>query len=95
MAVALAAYGGVVIVLGGVYLVLARVAWMSSGHLAAALIACGAAWAAGELRAARRLRVLAFGDAGTRDDAPPISGDPGPSAPGQAGETGPELPNLH
>jgi hypothetical protein len=91
MAVALTAYGVVVIVLGGIYLLLARAVWVSSGHLAVALIAGGAVWAAGQLRATRRLRVLAFGDGGTCDDVPPTSG----SAPGQAGKTGPEPPNLH
>lgn len=71
MAVALATYGGVVTILGGVYLVLARAAWMSSGHLAAALVVCGAVWVAGQLRAASRLRVLVFGDGQPPGDTSP------------------------
>lgn len=70
MAVALLTYGLVVIVLGLVYLTLEQVAWMSAGHLGVALIVCCAAWTAGELWAARRLRVLAFATVGAGVDVP-------------------------
>jgi hypothetical protein len=77
MAVSLLTYGAVVVILGVVYLALGRVAWVSSGHLGVALIACATAWSAGELWAARRLRVLAFGDGADAADGPPTPGDIG------------------
>jgi hypothetical protein len=69
MAVALLAYGLVVIVLGLIYLTLEQVAWLSAGHLGVALAVCCAAWTVGQLWAARRLRVLAFAGAGAGTDA--------------------------
>jgi hypothetical protein len=95
MAVALISYGTVVIVLGVVYVALRQVAWVSAGHLAASLIVSGAAWTAGELQAARRLRVLAFGDLAAVTDPPSTGGDEGFAGPGQPGWPGPELPKAH
>jgi hypothetical protein len=77
MAVSLITYGAVVVILGVVYLALGRVAWVSSGHLGVALIACAVAWSAGELWAARRLRLLAFGDRIDAADGPSRSGHTG------------------
>jgi hypothetical protein len=77
MAVSLLTYGAVVVILGVVYLALGRVAWVSSGHLGVALIACAAAWSAGELWAARGLRLLAFGDRADTGDGPSAPADTG------------------
>lgn len=104
MAVSLLSFGAVVVVLGMVHVALAGAAWLSSGHLATSLIACGAAWTVGESWAAWRLRVLAFGDVVASPthrrtpvdaDAPSGSGRHGSFAPGGDGDTGSELPNSH
>lgn len=95
MAVSLLSFGAVVVVLGMVHVALARAAWLSSGHLAASLIVCGAAWTVGESRAAWRLRVLAFGDVAGIADTPSDAGRHGAFAPGQNGDTDSELPNPH
>jgi hypothetical protein len=60
MAVAMAGYTGVVIVLGAVFLALGSLTWLSSGHLAAALVAVTVAGLAGQIRAVTRLRVPVF-----------------------------------
>lgn len=95
MAVALIAYGAVVIALGVVYVALRQVAWLSADHLAVALVACGAGWTAGELRAAWTLRTLAFGGVDEAADTPATSGDDGSGRPGQVGSAGPGLPSTH
>ena len=95
MAVSLLTYGVVVAVLGVVYLALSRVAWVSAGHLGVALIVCGAVWTAGELRAAARLRVLAFGGSADAADGPFPTGDGGSGVAGQDGAVGSELPKPH
>jgi hypothetical protein len=77
MAVALTAYGAVVIALGVAFVALQPLAGVSAGHLAAALIVCGAGWTVGELRAASRLRTLAFGDLGPAVDTLSAGGDDG------------------
>jgi hypothetical protein len=77
MAASLITYGTVVVILGVVYLALGRVAWLSPGHLGVALIACATAWSAGELWAARRLRLLAFGDRARAADGPSTPRDSG------------------
>jgi hypothetical protein len=103
MAVAMISFGGVVILLGAAFLVLRPLSWLSPGFLAAGLIGSGAAWAAGELRAAWTLRVLAFGSPATGRPTPgpdPSAGPrtgpgTGPDGPGQGGLPGPELPTGH
>jgi hypothetical protein len=99
MAISLLTYGVVVVVLGVVYLALARVAWVSAGQLGVALIACSGMWTAGELWAAKGLRLLVFGDA-AQGPAGAVDGasttvDGGSYAPGQGGSGGPESPTVH
>jgi hypothetical protein len=57
-------YAGVVVLLGVAFLALAPIAWLSSDHLAAALVTVTVAGLAGQIRAVTRLRVLAFGSPG-------------------------------
>jgi hypothetical protein len=61
MAVALLTYGAIVIALGIAYALLDDVGWLSQRHLGFTALACTEVWLAGQLRAATRLRVLAFG----------------------------------
>jgi hypothetical protein len=62
-AFAVIGYAGVVMVLGVAFLALAPVRWLSSEHLAAALVVVTVAGLAGQTRAVTRLRVLTFGTA--------------------------------
>ncbi|HET9654696.1 MAG TPA: hypothetical protein VFP72_05040 [Kineosporiaceae bacterium] len=89
MAIAVISYGVVVIVLGMVFLLLRSSTWLSPGFLGVGLIAGGAAWSAGELRAAWTLRVLAFGSPVPGPQLPPEgagrASEVGTDAPGQSG----------
>jgi hypothetical protein len=71
MAVAVGVYAASVVLLGVAFLVLSDAQWLSSPAVGAAIFACTPAWIAGHMRAAGRLRILAFGSPGT----PPAGGD--------------------
>jgi hypothetical protein len=60
-AVAVLGYAGVVVALGVAFLALGPITWLSSDHLAAALVTVTVAGLGGQIRAVTRLRVLAFG----------------------------------
>jgi hypothetical protein len=68
MAVAVGGYAITIGVLATAYLMLAGVSWLSGDHVGYAIAAVTAAWLAGQIRAVRRLRVLAFGS-GSQGDA--------------------------
>lgn len=80
-AVMAAAMGGYLIVIGALalsYLALLPWEWISHPALGWTLLACAAASLAGQIRAASRVRVLAFGSpAGTGADSSPRSETPG------------------
>lgn len=69
MAVALVAYGVVVVALGAAYLALDGAGWLSHPHVGLGAAACTVVWLAAHIRASGRLRVLAFGSPGGREDA--------------------------
>ncbi len=89
MARAMAGYLVLVLLLGGSYLVLGSLRWISPAFLGVALAVATMAGIAGQLRAATRLRVLAFGSS-VAPAAPPARGKaPGqPEKPGAAGTRG-------
>lgn len=62
LAVSVLAYGAVVALLGGLFLVIAPQRWLSPSYVAAGLIAVGVTWTVGETWAAARLRIPVFGD---------------------------------
>lgn len=92
MAVALLSFAVTVVVLGVAGWWLAQIEWLSRGHVAAALIACCLAWIGGELRAAGRLRVLAFG---SPVPAPSGTSPQHADGAGQSGSGGPGTPWPH
>jgi ATP synthase protein I len=87
MAVAMAGYLITVMVLAIAYAALGAVGWISGQHVALGILVTAAAWLGGQMRAAARLRILAYG-----------SGTEGDGTPGHAVESGspasPENP-LH
>ena len=72
MAAAVGSFGVIVMLLGLAFAVLGEQSWLSSGHLAVALVVVTSAWLAGQVRAAARLRSYAFDPPGA---SPPPSGD--------------------
>jgi Na+-transporting NADH:ubiquinone oxidoreductase subunit NqrB len=79
MLAAVLAYGVSVLVLGLAFLVLARVGWLSQTAVGVAIFACSTAWLIGHIRAATRLRVLAFGAAAQPLPGEDVAGHPGSS----------------
>lgn len=75
MAAAVGSFGVIVMLLGLAFAVLGEQSWLSSGHLAVALVVVTSAWLAGQVRAAARLRSYAFD--------PPAAPAPGPGDPAQ------------
>jgi len=63
MALAMGGYLTLVVVLGGAFLVLGSVPWAAPGFVGVALAVATTAGLAGQVRAATRVRVLAFGSA--------------------------------
>jgi len=63
MALAMAGYLTLVVLLGGAYLVLGSVRWVAPGFVGLGLALATMAGIAGQLRASTRIRVLAFGSA--------------------------------
>jgi hypothetical protein len=84
-AFAVIGYTGVVLVLGGAFLALAPIRWLSADHLASALVTVTVAGLAGQIRAVTRLRVLAFG---TRQE-PQVTAPSGPGN-GDAAQSSPQ-----
>lgn len=83
MVAAVLAYGVSVLVLGLAFLVLARVDWLSQAAVGVAIFACSTAWLIGHIRAASRLRILAFGDLGDPPAGDDVAGHDGsPESPG-------------
>jgi hypothetical protein len=80
MAAALTAYLTLIGVLAVVYLVLLGLAWLPHPYLGWTLMACAVASIAGQVLAAGRLRVLAFGS--------PVPAEPGAETAGHNGIEG-------
>ena len=78
MALAMAGYLTLVVLLGGAYLVLGSVRWIAPGFVGLGLAVATMAGIAGQLRASTRLRVLAFGsaDAAARPGEEKVPGQP-------------------
>jgi hypothetical protein len=87
MASALAGYAITVLILAIVYALTASWSWLSGEHAGATVVVVTTAWLGGQLRAVRRLRILAFGG-GTEGD-----GKPGAAA--QSGSPASPLDPLH
>lgn len=64
MALALAGYLVLVVILGALYVGLSGASWLSGPHLGWTLMASAAAAVAGQMRAVARLRIPAFGSSG-------------------------------
>jgi ATP synthase protein I len=68
MAVAMITYGVIVIALGAAYTLLNDATWLSQRHVGLGAGVCTVVWLAAQLRAASRLRVLAFGTGTARQE---------------------------
>jgi hypothetical protein len=77
MARAMAGYLALVVLLGGAYVVLGSLRWVSPTFVGVALAVATTAGIAGQLRATTRLRVLAFGSPDSSAHPPPGEKGPG------------------
>lgn len=86
MVSAVLAYGTSVLVLGLAFLALARAGWLDQTFVGIAIFASSTAWLIGHIRAAGRLRVLAFGSGADADGGHDVAGhgasgqSPGPTS---------------
>lgn len=77
MVVAVSTYALSVVLLAVAFILLRGASWLSPPAVGAAIFACATAWMVGHIRAAGRLRVLAFGGSGEASGTDDVAGHGG------------------